>query len=123
MRGVRGTLAGALFLISCGGDELLVPAQGEPAAIAIVSGDAQSGLVGSVLPNPLVIRVTASITCTFATDWVGRSGSMSMPAAGGVPAVFPSQGRMKATFRPLMSETPWRRLPSATTSTMSTFSE
>ncbi|MGH7518824.1 MAG: Ig-like domain-containing protein [Gemmatimonadales bacterium] len=59
MRGVRGTLAGALVLcIACGGDELLLPAEGEPAAIAIVSGDAQAGLVGSALANPLVIRVT-----------------------------------------------------------------
>ena len=59
MLGVRGTLAGALFLcISCGGDELFLPADGEPAAIAIVSGDAQAGLVGSALGNPLVVRVT-----------------------------------------------------------------
>jgi adhesin/invasin len=58
MRVVRCVLAGGFLIASCGGDELLPPPEGEPAAIAIASGDAQAARVGSALPNPLVVRVT-----------------------------------------------------------------
>ncbi len=58
MRMVPGALACALLVISCGGDELLLPAEGEPATLAIVHGDAQTGPVGGQLAEPLVVRVT-----------------------------------------------------------------
>jgi adhesin/invasin len=55
---VLGALSCALVVLSCSGDELLLPAEGEPAALAIVSGDAQTGPVGGQLAAPLVVRVT-----------------------------------------------------------------
>src|SRR5688572_4300077 len=58
MRMVPGALACALLFIACGGDELLLPEEGEPATLAIVQGDAQTGVVGSPLPEPLVVRVS-----------------------------------------------------------------
>lgn len=48
----------AAGLASCGGDELVLPSEGEPAAISIVAGDNQSGRVGETLAQPLVIQVT-----------------------------------------------------------------
>ena len=60
MRMVLGALSCALVVLSCGGDELLLPAEGEPAALAIVDGDAQTGPVGGQLAAPLVVRVTDS---------------------------------------------------------------
>jgi adhesin/invasin len=58
MRVVLGALSSALLVLSCGGDELLLPAEGEPAALAIVDGDAQTGPVGGQLAEPLIVRVT-----------------------------------------------------------------
>ena len=57
MRMVPGALACAL-VVSCGGDELLLPAEGEPSALVIAQGDAQSGVAGAALPEPIVVRVT-----------------------------------------------------------------
>jgi adhesin/invasin len=57
---VLGALSCALVVLSCSGDELLLPAEGEPAALAIVDGDAQTGPVGGQLAAPLVVRVTDS---------------------------------------------------------------
>jgi PKD repeat protein len=48
-----------LLLIGCnGGDSLLLPSEGEPAAIEVVRGDGQSGRVGEPLADPLVVEVT-----------------------------------------------------------------
>ncbi|MGH7630511.1 MAG: Ig-like domain-containing protein [Gemmatimonadales bacterium] len=58
MRMVPGALACALLVISCGGDELLLPVEGEPATLAIVEGDGQTGPIGGQLAEPLVVRVT-----------------------------------------------------------------
>jgi Big-like domain-containing protein len=60
---VRHTLRivpAAFLLMGCGGADLVLPGDGEPAAIQIVQGDAQSGRVGVVLAQPVVARVTDS---------------------------------------------------------------
>ena len=44
-------------LLSCGGDDLLLPADGEPARIVIAQGDTLSGRVGEQLETPLVAQV------------------------------------------------------------------
>ncbi len=50
-------LVAAATLISCGGDDLVLPSDGEPADISVVAGDKQSGRVGEML-DPVVIEVT-----------------------------------------------------------------
>jgi large repetitive protein len=60
---VRRTLRivpAAFLLVGCSGDDLVLPGDGEPAAIQIVRGDAQSGRVGVMLAQPVVARVTDS---------------------------------------------------------------
>jgi hypothetical protein len=44
--------------IACGGENLTLPSDGEPATIAVLSGNQQSGRVGSALALPLVVQVT-----------------------------------------------------------------
>ena len=44
--------------MSCGGEDLVLPGEGDPAAIEIVQGDAQSGRVGAALAKPIVALVT-----------------------------------------------------------------
>ena len=44
--------------VSCGGENLTLPSDGEPAAIAVLSGNQQSGRVGTALTLPLVVQVT-----------------------------------------------------------------
>ena len=45
------------WVMACGGD-LTLPAGGSPSALRAFSGDGQEGLVGTELPEPLVVRVT-----------------------------------------------------------------
>ncbi|HEV8454935.1 MAG TPA: PKD domain-containing protein [Gemmatimonadales bacterium] len=52
------TLAGLLLVACQGGDGLLLPSEGEPAAIEVVRGDGQSGRVGEPLADALVVEVT-----------------------------------------------------------------
>jgi adhesin/invasin len=44
-------------LLACGGDDLILPSDGDPASITIVQGDSLSGRVGERLAQPLVIEV------------------------------------------------------------------
>ena len=53
-----GAAALALSLVACGGEDLVLPSEGEPAAIAVVQGDGQNGRVGEALPQPLIFEVT-----------------------------------------------------------------
>jgi hypothetical protein len=78
-------LAPALALaqvLACGGGDLVLPAEGEPAAVEVVQGDGQSGRVGVALPKPVVGRVTdsqgrpvgdASVAFAFTDDGTGAS--------------------------------------------------
>ena len=45
-------------LAACGGDNLVLPSEGEPAHITIVQGSPQSGRVGETLAESLVVEVT-----------------------------------------------------------------
>jgi len=51
-------LIGLLGLVSCGGDDLLLPSSGQPAQVAVFSGDGQGGTVGQPLGDSLVVVVT-----------------------------------------------------------------
>jgi uncharacterized membrane protein YgcG len=42
---------------ACGGDDLTLPGPGNPAALRIVAGDRQRGLLGEALTNPLVVQL------------------------------------------------------------------
>jgi hypothetical protein len=42
---------------ACGGDDLTLPGPGEPAALRIVAGDQQRGLLGEALTEPLVVQL------------------------------------------------------------------
>ena len=50
-------LAFAAGMLGCAG-ELTLPSEAVPAKIDMVTGDAQAGIAGSVLPLPLVVKVT-----------------------------------------------------------------
>jgi hypothetical protein len=47
----------AVLLASCSGDELTLPVERAPAQLQIVSGDRQQGLAGTLLADPLRVRV------------------------------------------------------------------
>ncbi len=57
-RHARQLLPALTLLLACGGGDLVLPADGEPAAIEVVQGNGQSGRVGVALANPVVGRVT-----------------------------------------------------------------
>jgi hypothetical protein len=42
---------------ACGGDDLTLPGPGDPAALRIVAGDDQRGLLGETLTDPLVVQL------------------------------------------------------------------
>lgn len=73
------------LLAACGGDKLVLPSDGAPAAIVIVEGNEQTGRVGAALASPLVVAVTdtrgrpvegAAVTFTFN----GGTGSDATPS-------------------------------------------
>ncbi len=91
MRMVPGALACALVVLSCGGDELLLPAEGEPAALTIVQGDAQTGPIGGQLAEALVVRVTdtrgrpvTGTEVTFATSGGSVAPAVATTDANGL---------------------------------------
>src|SRR6476661_5607115 len=45
-------------LAACGGGDLLLPKDGEPARIVALRGDSQTATVGEPLPDSLVVKVT-----------------------------------------------------------------
>jgi PKD domain-containing protein/Big-like domain-containing protein len=47
-----------LVLAACGGENLTLPSEGEPAHITVFSGSGQSARVGSTLGEPLIVKVT-----------------------------------------------------------------
>ena len=53
-----GALAAAVGVLSCGGDNVSLPSEGEPAKVSVVAGDDQSGRVGEMLDRPVVVEVT-----------------------------------------------------------------
>ena len=59
MRNLRlfAVTVAAPALFSCGGGDLVLPSEGEPAVVTIVQGDSLSGRVGEVLAEPLIIEV------------------------------------------------------------------
>jgi 5-hydroxyisourate hydrolase-like protein (transthyretin family) len=57
-RTIRRLIPAVALLLACGGDDLLLPGQGEPAAVEIAGGNAQSGRVGMPLAAPVVALVT-----------------------------------------------------------------
>jgi adhesin/invasin len=62
VRPLRTPLTGSALalLVACGSDDLVLPDQTEPARIEIVSGTNQAGSIGTMLAEPLVVRVTDS---------------------------------------------------------------
>jgi adhesin/invasin len=55
--GISSALGALLLVVSCGGEDLVLPEDGIPSTIAIVSGNPQNGTVGTALASPLVVRV------------------------------------------------------------------
>ena len=51
-------LLAVFALASCGGGDLMLPNEGQPASLAVVRGDRQNGTVGQALPDSFVVRVT-----------------------------------------------------------------
>ena len=47
----------AMSLAACGGEDLVLPSEGEPASIVLIQGDGQTGRVGEMLPQPIVVEV------------------------------------------------------------------
>lgn len=54
----RLALGLAALAFGCGGDDLTLPNEGEPAALEILDGDRQNGTVGEALGEMLVVEVT-----------------------------------------------------------------
>lgn len=73
--------AAAALLSSCGGDDLVLPSEGEPAAITIIQGNGQSGRVGEVLAQPLIVEVLdgADRPVPSATVVVDLAGAVAVP--------------------------------------------
>lgn len=66
---------------SCGGDDLLLPSEGQPAAITVLQGDGLTGRVGEALPDSLIVEVLdgADRPVAGATVVIELSGAAAEP--------------------------------------------
>src|SRR5512133_1699560 len=51
-----------ITVAACGGENLVLPNEGQPAALAMVGGDKQSGTIGEAVGDSLVVQVTDRFT-------------------------------------------------------------
>jgi PKD repeat protein len=99
--GTGRTLLLALLLAACsGGAELLLPGNGQPAAIEVEFGDGQSGRIGEPLANPLVFAVTNSRGRPVEGARIAFELTSAGPGADVVPdtAETDANGRAEATL-------------------------
>jgi PKD repeat protein len=97
---VGGAVFACLALAGCGGGEdLLLPGNGEPAAIAVVEGNGQSGRVGEPLNHPLVVRVTDNRTRPVEGASVVFDLSSAGPGASSVPDTATTNANGEANAR------------------------
>jgi adhesin/invasin len=83
-------------LFSCGGDDLVLPSAGQPAAITVVQGNGQSGRVGEVLAEPIIVEVLdgADRPVAGATVVIELTGAVAEPDTVSTD----SQGRASAAI-------------------------
>jgi hypothetical protein len=91
-----------LALGACGGGDLTLPNEGQPADVAVFSGNGQTGTILEAPPQPLVVRVTdrfGNPVVGVPIEWSATGGGDVRPAS----AVTDSDGRA-ATQRVLGGE-------------------
>ena len=80
----RLVVLSVLAIPACGGNDLTLPNEGEPAAITVVRGDRQNGTVGQVAPDSLVVRVTDRFQNPVSgaeVTWTADNGGSVSPAS------------------------------------------
>jgi hypothetical protein len=75
----------AVLLSSCGGGDVSLPPDGQPASINVVEGDGQSGRVGKPLAEALVVQVTDARGVPVEGATVAFEFGDGGPGAGVVP--------------------------------------
>jgi PKD repeat protein len=79
------SVCAALLLAACGGGDLSLPPEGQPATVTILDGNDQSGRVGEPLALPLLIQVSDSRGEPVAGATVAFEFSSAGPGAAVVP--------------------------------------
>jgi Invasin, domain 3/Bacterial Ig-like domain (group 1)/Filamin/ABP280 repeat len=67
---------------ACGGEDLVLPNQGEPASLTLVQGNQQSGTIGEAVSESLVVRVTDRFEDPVANalvTWRAEGGGSVVP--------------------------------------------
>ncbi len=70
------------FAVSCGGDELTLPNEGQPAELRVVRGDEQNGTVGQALADSLVVQVRdrfGNAVPSVEVSWTAEFGGSVAP--------------------------------------------
>ncbi|MBA3260578.1 MAG: Ig-like domain-containing protein, partial [Gemmatimonadales bacterium] len=89
---ILSLLAVAALALACGGDDLTLPNEGQPAELAAVRGNGQNGTVGAPLADSLVVRVLdrfGSPIGGIEVSWTAEVGGSVNPAT----AVTDADGR------------------------------
>ena len=97
LRGLAAAFVVALGA-GCGSDELVLPNEGVAASIAVVSGDAQNGVVGAALAQPLVVRVLDSSSRPVQGQQVAFSVTSGGGSVAPASATTDASGQASATW-------------------------
>ena len=72
-----------LALAACGGGDLVLPNEGQPADVSVVAGDGQTGTILEPLPDSLIVKVTdrfGSPVPGVEVTWAAEGGGDVQPA-------------------------------------------
>ena len=98
------TVASTCLFAACGGSDLTLPSGSLPAQIRVVDGDAQSGSVGQLLPEPIVVAVTDA----RGQEIEGTNVEFVLTSAGSgaeiVPSTATTDARGRAQVRMLLGD-------------------
>lgn len=100
--GIRSAGAAALVLVlGCSGGDLTLPSDGEPAALVVVSGDGQRAEAGTLLEDPLTVRLVDADSRPVRDAPVQFSFIGDLPGAGLSPTTVRTdeEGRAAAIVR------------------------
>ncbi|HEU5039341.1 MAG TPA: Ig-like domain-containing protein [Gemmatimonadales bacterium] len=118
-------LALAAAALACGGDDLTLPNEGQPAEITIVRGNGQNGTIGQPVADSLVVRVVdrfgdpvSGVEVSWrAEDGGGVDPALSTTGADGRAATQRILGPQPGTYATVATATPLPEAPVVFTTT------
>ena len=84
--------------MGCAGGDLTLPADAKPTHIEVITGNAQAGIAGAVLPLPVVVRLTDELGRPVVVQPVEFTVTLGGGSVSPGSSQTDSEGRASATW-------------------------